>query len=106
MLVNDSDIARVDVERTFSRIDPKTGKLIWHKRGDTLTREVWLKEFGHVNRKAFIENHQVVIRYGVSAEKGARFIIREKDGYSVIEGRKINNKPLSREEAQELLEVS
>jgi hypothetical protein len=102
--VADEHIAGAKVLRTFTTVTAK-GDVIWFKRGDVLTA-AQLLGFNPNNRHALIEANYIVVRYGMAATPGQRFIIKEKDGYAVIEGRKLNDKPLDREAAQELMNAT
>lgn len=76
-------------------------------RGQTLTAEEVLS-MPIANRRALADSHYIkIFPKGVAAlatEPPERFMITTSKGeYSVIEGRKINSKPLSREAAEKLI---
>jgi hypothetical protein len=102
--VADEHIVGAKVLQTFTTVKAN-GEVIWFKRNDVLTRDQLLG-FNPNNRHALIEANYIVVRYGAATTPGQRFIIKEKDGYAVIEGRKLNDKPLDREAAQELMNAS
>lgn len=95
--INDEDIGGARVARTFTL----NGKHV--KRGDPLTAEQVLS-IGLPNRRALIDSNFIEVYPKSAPLGGERFIIAvAKNQYNVIEGRLLNDTPLSREEADRLL---
>ena len=99
MITPDSDIGGAIVRRRFT-----FGQRAM-LAGDKLTREQVLS-MPRANRNSMIENRflQVVLRMDAgSAEPGERYAVHMGRGkYDVIEGRKLNDAPLTAAEAKKL----
>jgi hypothetical protein len=96
--IEDKDIGGARVARTFTM----NGK--YTKRGDQLTAEQVLS-IARPNRIALIDaNFIEVYPKGPSLVGGERFIVGlGGDKFNVIEGRVVNDSPLTRKEADKLL---
>lgn len=97
--IADQDIGGARVRRTFTRGDHR------YKMGDMLTRDDVLN-IAVANRRALSDSNFIEIYPRAAAAplpNMQRFVIGTGDGrFNVIEGYKINEKPLSKDEAQKL----
>ena len=82
----------------------KDGAMVHIKAGTRLTGDQ-VRAMPKANRRSFISNGTLQIFPTAEAVVGrARFMVQvKKDQYDVIEGRKLNDHPLSREEAEALV---
>jgi hypothetical protein len=104
--IADKDLGGARVRLTFQTI-LKDGSTRRFKANDQLSAEDVLA-WPMANRRAltsagYIEIYPRQAAGRQAIQKGDRFIVQaRKDQYNVIEGRRINDQPLSREEAEEL----
>jgi len=104
--IADKDLGGARVRLTFQTIQ-KNGSTRRFKPNEQLSAEDVLA-WPMANRRALVSAgyieiypRQFVGRQAI--QKGDRFIVQaRKDQYNVIEGRRINDQPLSREDAEEL----
>lgn len=95
--ISDKDIGGARVARTFTM----NGQQL--KRFSELTSEQVLS-IGLANRRALIDSNFIEVYPKSSPTGGERFIVSVGKGqFNVIEGRVINDGPLTREEADKLL---
>jgi hypothetical protein len=100
MLLPDKDIGGGVVRRGFTR----RGEYL--KAGTKLTADEILA-MPTANRKALIDAGYLATypKAGVAVEKGKPFLVQvEKGKHNVIVGQQINDRPLSREEAERLID--
>jgi hypothetical protein len=91
MILEDKMIGGAHVRRTFTRGDKRL------YAGDTLTRDEVL-DIRPANRRALVDSNFIEI-WPLPAD-GERYAFHTGGGdWSVVEGRKINESPLSKEEA-------
>lgn len=96
LAIAEQDIGGAYVRRTFTN----NGKQM--KRGDQLTREEVLS-FPRNNRVALTEGVFIEV-YHKAPSGGERFMIGVGNNeYNVIEGRMLNEEPLSKKEAEKLV---
>lgn len=94
--IADHDIGGARVARTFTM----NGKQL--RRGEQLSADEVLK-INLPNRRALADSNYLEI-YPRQAAAGERFIVGlGKDKYNVIEGRIVNEQPLTRDQAEKLL---
>lgn len=95
--IAEADIGGAKVRRTFTRGDVR------HRAGEILEAEVVLS-IAKANRRALIDANYIDIYPKAPVVPGELFIVAvSKDRFNVIEGQTINEKPLTRDQADELV---
>lgn len=95
--IADRDIGGARVRRTFTRNGVQL------KMGDQLTAEEVLA-IRLPNRRALTDSNFIEVYPKAPSAPGERFMVSVGNNeYNVIEGRTINDKPLTRKEAEKLL---
>lgn len=97
--MKDADIGGARVRRTFTRGEQQL------KMGDMLTAEEVLA-IPIANRRALTDSNFIELYPKAPGSGGDRMMVGVgKDEFNVIEGRVLNDEPLSRKEAEKLLKA-
>lgn len=96
MIVRDEDIGGAYVRRVFRMGDD------FAKPGEPLTREQVLA-FPQANRQALIDNKYIDVYPPAAAEGDLLIVSRGFGKYDVIQGRKLNIEPLTKEQAEAMV---